>query len=40
MLCVSVLAAHLLLFEEGCVGLWPPCSADGERQVNPQLAVL
>lgn len=39
-LCVTVPVAHLLLSEEGCVGLWPPGSADGERQVNPSLAVL
>lgn len=28
--CVTVPVAHLLLSEEGCVGLWPPGSADGE----------
>lgn len=34
-----VLAARLFLPEEGCVGLRPPGSADGERQVNPSLQV-
>lgn len=33
--CVTVPVAHVLLSEEGCVGLWPPGSADGEWQVNP-----
>lgn len=28
--CVAVPVAHLLLPEEGCMGLWPPGSADGE----------
>ena len=32
---VTVPAAHLLLSKEGCMGLRPPGSADGERQVNP-----
>lgn len=34
--CVAVPVAHLLLSEEGCLGLWPPRSADGEWQVNHQ----
>lgn len=37
--CVAVSVARLLLSEEGCMGLWPPGSADGEWQVNPSLAV-
>lgn len=28
--CVTVPVAHLLLSEEGRMGLWPPGSADGE----------
>lgn len=28
--CVSVPVAHLLLSEEGCMGLWPPGSSDGQ----------